>query len=269
MESIGNRIKKLRKSLNLTQYQLGELIGKSKGNISGYENGTFDPSANTIISLAKCFNISTDDLLLGYNTQNSNVLSEFDRNLIERFNKLSRIKKERILERIDTYLEIDEEERNKLFMVQNNYSQEVDKEQFLNLSKTKTAIKHIPVLGQTPEDTDLEIIKAGGGNYVAVPQFSDIDYALFLMDDSMAPAINYRDLVYIKSMQEAKSGTTIVADIGGAIVCRKIILHGCIAELLSLNKEHDTIIINLSEGSFKIIGRVMFCRNTDLNFFAI
>ena len=51
MKSIGDRIKMLRKAANLTQSQLGELIGKSKGNISGYENGTYDPSASTIIEL--------------------------------------------------------------------------------------------------------------------------------------------------------------------------------------------------------------------------
>ncbi|MEG2537350.1 MAG: helix-turn-helix transcriptional regulator, partial [Hydrogenoanaerobacterium sp.] len=65
MTTIGERLKNARLIHNMTQQQVADAIKKSKGNVSGYENGAFEPSASTIISLAECFNISTDDILIG------------------------------------------------------------------------------------------------------------------------------------------------------------------------------------------------------------
>ena len=76
MDTIGERIKKLRKAANLTQEELGKAINKSKGNVSGYESGKFEPSANTIIDMSKCFNISTDYLLLGEENKILNFTEE-------------------------------------------------------------------------------------------------------------------------------------------------------------------------------------------------
>jgi len=258
VESIGDRIKKLRKSLNLTQSQLGELIGKSKGNISGYENGTFEPSANTIVELAKCFNISTDELLLGYSIENSDFLSKADEDLVKNFNKLDNVKKERILERIDTYLE-DETDITGIH---------ADKS-ILRVSGNQHLIKYIPILGQTSAYNNIEIIEIGGGNYIAVPKSLDIDYAFFLKDDSMAPIMNAGDLIFVKYILEIENGTIAAINIDGSIDCRKILMSSDMIELIPLNKNYDTTVVNQSEKTFRIIGKVIICRNTASNFFVV
>lgn len=258
MESIGDRIKKLRKSLNLTQSQLGELIGKSKGNISGYENGSFEPSANTIVELAKCFNISTDELLLGYDIKNSDFLSKTDKDLVKNFNKLNSLRKERILEKIDTYLEIEGD-------VTGIHS---DKN-VLKPSDNQHLIKYIPILGQTSAVNSMKIIEIGGGNYMAVPKSSDIDYALFLKDDSMAPILNNGDLIFVKNIPEIENGTISAVSTNGSIDCRKILISDNMVELVPLNKNYDTTVISSSEKTFRVIGKVVLCRNTASDFFVV
>jgi Predicted transcriptional regulators len=65
METIGGRIKFLRKKEGLTSEELAERIGLKKASISSYENDRYDPSAKTIISICQEFNISADWLLMG------------------------------------------------------------------------------------------------------------------------------------------------------------------------------------------------------------
>lgn len=65
MDTIGERIKYLRRKQGLSLQELADIIGKSKGNISGYENNKYEPSAQTILALAKYFKISTDWILSG------------------------------------------------------------------------------------------------------------------------------------------------------------------------------------------------------------
>lgn len=57
------RLKDLREDNDLTQSQLAQIIMQSKSTISKYENGQIEPNIQTIIALAKYFNVTTDYLL--------------------------------------------------------------------------------------------------------------------------------------------------------------------------------------------------------------
>jgi len=56
-------LKNLRKQEGLTQPQLAEKLGVSKGMISFWENGIYEPTASNIVAIAKYFHITTDELL--------------------------------------------------------------------------------------------------------------------------------------------------------------------------------------------------------------
>lgn len=71
MNTIGERIKSLRVERGLSAQALGDIVGRSKSNISGYETGKYDPSASTIIALCKYFGVSADWLLTGTAVQKS------------------------------------------------------------------------------------------------------------------------------------------------------------------------------------------------------
>lgn len=72
----GKILKRLRKESNLTQEQLGKLIGKSKTVISYYELQERCPSPNTIKKLVKVFRVSSDYLLGIDNTENEVDVSD-------------------------------------------------------------------------------------------------------------------------------------------------------------------------------------------------
>ena len=64
MNYFSYNLKVLRKEKGLSQPQLAESLGVSKGMISFWENEKYEPTASNIISVAKFFNISIDELLL-------------------------------------------------------------------------------------------------------------------------------------------------------------------------------------------------------------
>lgn len=63
MENLGEKIKYLRVSQNLTQPQLAKKIGVSNGIISIWENNINEPKANYIKKMCYCFGVSADYLL--------------------------------------------------------------------------------------------------------------------------------------------------------------------------------------------------------------
>jgi len=60
---LSENIKFYRKSLNLTQEQLANLLNGKKSLISNYENGYSTPDIYTLIKLADIFQISLDELV--------------------------------------------------------------------------------------------------------------------------------------------------------------------------------------------------------------
>ena len=57
------RLVSLRKEKKLTQYDLAELLGFSRGQIGNYEQGTREPDQNTLLKISDFFNVSVDYLL--------------------------------------------------------------------------------------------------------------------------------------------------------------------------------------------------------------
>ena len=64
MNYFAHNLKTLRREKNLSQPQLAKELNVSKGMISFWENGKYEPTASNIIVVAKFFNISIDELLL-------------------------------------------------------------------------------------------------------------------------------------------------------------------------------------------------------------
>lgn len=62
----GARVQKRRKSLGLSQQQLADLTGKSKGVISRIESGTYTPRDDTKIAIACALVTEVHDLWVPY-----------------------------------------------------------------------------------------------------------------------------------------------------------------------------------------------------------
>lgn len=63
--TLGERIKKARRSLDLTQQKFADQIGTTQNNIASYEIGRREPSAAAINNICKTFNISEEWLRTG------------------------------------------------------------------------------------------------------------------------------------------------------------------------------------------------------------
>lgn len=65
MESIGSRVKAVRKELNLTTTKFGERIGIKNPSVSMIETGKSNPSDRTILSICREFNVNENWLRTG------------------------------------------------------------------------------------------------------------------------------------------------------------------------------------------------------------
>lgn len=65
MENIGNRIKKLRKKVGLTQETLAVKIGIQRASVASYEVGKTNPSHKNLEKISKIFNVSMEYLING------------------------------------------------------------------------------------------------------------------------------------------------------------------------------------------------------------
>lgn len=59
----GDRLKDLRKSKNMSQDELANMVGVSKSSISCYEKGTRTPSLETILDFMHLFGVTSDYLI--------------------------------------------------------------------------------------------------------------------------------------------------------------------------------------------------------------
>lgn len=95
---IGNRIKKIRKELDLTQAEFAAKIGSVQNTVTGYENGRRNPSAPVISLICERFNVREEWLRNGegemFKPKPSDILDQlaykyklfnFDYVMIEKF----------------------------------------------------------------------------------------------------------------------------------------------------------------------------------------
>lgn len=60
---LGKKISELRKKQKLSQYELAERLGFSRGKLANYEQGQREPDYDTLKKIADFFEVSTDYLL--------------------------------------------------------------------------------------------------------------------------------------------------------------------------------------------------------------
>lgn len=63
LESIGERLRFLRKTKNVTQEEVSKCLSLGQGTYSRWEKGILEPSLNYVVKLSKYFEITTDEIL--------------------------------------------------------------------------------------------------------------------------------------------------------------------------------------------------------------
>jgi len=72
----GMQIKKLRSSRKLTQEQLAKKLNVSRQTISSWENNRNLPDLGMVVQIAKIFELSLDQLILGDPTMTSKLMKD-------------------------------------------------------------------------------------------------------------------------------------------------------------------------------------------------
>lgn len=118
MDTIGKRIRYVRKINKLSLTDVKDKTGMSTGNLSELENDKFAPSSNSLIEFRKLFGVSIDWLLTGEPpvtfAKNDNInessglyLSEEEKELIKSYRKLDKDKRRDIQGFIHVVIELD------------------------------------------------------------------------------------------------------------------------------------------------------------------
>lgn len=166
-KDIGQRIKKRRKELNLTQNQVRVACGISSGALSEIENGNRAPSIIIFHALAEVLDCSMDWLATGFqDTKHQNHdISSSENSLLDRlvsgFQSIPEESKEEILELIELKLQKNRKETLKFLSGFHSLSED-DREEFMVLLDTKLRKKQISTNhpstsfhSSNPKDTDM------------------------------------------------------------------------------------------------------------------
>jgi transcriptional regulator with XRE-family HTH domain len=106
IESLGQRITRLRKSKGMTQKELADVLGISRDMVASYEGDRVRIYDDMILKLAQTFSVSTD-VLLGAHTLAHEATTPLNPNLIRRMKAIQALpafKQKSLLLTIDTFL---------------------------------------------------------------------------------------------------------------------------------------------------------------------
>lgn len=250
--SINNVIINELKQKKLTQKQLAEYIKIPASTINNWLKLERSIPAEYIIPISEFLNITPEYLLTGINLLNKDrkkiIVNE--KNISDIFMILSDKHKERIYERIETYLELEEYQ---LYENSNiTYLDDYKKRPFKDFAITMSGLT---AAGQAIMYPDLYSFS----DIVEVPQGIRADFALTVKGDSMEPQIQNGSIIYVKKTEYVENGTISIIELDGAVTCKKFYKFSDRIELISINSQYKPIIIKESDHiDIKIIGKVVF-----------
>lgn len=64
-DSFGQRVRKVRRQLDMSQEELANMVNTSRSYISALEHDEYEPKLETMKKIAKAFKISLDELVRG------------------------------------------------------------------------------------------------------------------------------------------------------------------------------------------------------------
>ena len=209
--------------------------GGAKGSISNWKKGAI-PNSDIVMKLSVRLNVSTDYLLFGIDSNvNQLHLSENEQELMDIYNQLSILSRERVLERARVLLELE--------------SQKEAEQQKKTISIISSEYRVSAGRGVLLGDDDLTEITIPD-----TPEARKADFALTICGDSMEPIYHDNDIVLVRKMPSIEVGEIGIFYVDGSGYIKK---YGG-DRLISLNSAYDDILFdeNTEIRCFgKVIGR--------------
>lgn len=260
METMGDRIKRLRLELGLTQEKLGEKVGLKRAAINKYEKGSIENmKRSTIEKMSKLFGISP--LYLMCLSDSENEVSEIVKRTIDVMKQLQLSRQKNVLNYATSQLA--EQQDNLLeAVVEFEYEgvkQSIDKN-VINFVTCRDYEEGIPMR--------ISVAKTSAGSGVMLYDDAEIDTIIFpeeevyddspevtgiiVKGDSMQPKYHDGDVLWVDSRCSVDHGQIGVFSVDGESYVKK---KGH-KKLISLNSKYEDILIN-EYTEFFVIGKVV------------
>lgn len=211
MEQLGDRIRKLRESRNMTQTELSEILGmKTYTTVSKWEKNENFPKGKDLKKLAEIFNVTSDYLLGLSDTKLGKITTQNEHpEILTIYNQLEEPKQEKVLD----YAKEQLEEQNSSKIVSIFDKPQDDEDYITDYVEGLVAAGH----GTFQEDNLHMEVKLRAED---VPE--DYDTIAKVAGDSMEPMIEDNDLLFIKVTNQVDINDIGIFQINGKNFVKKL-----------------------------------------------
>lgn len=211
MEQLGDRIRKLRESRNMTQTELSEILGmKTYTTVSKWEKNENFPKGKDLKKLAEIFNVTSDYLLGLSDTKLGKITTQNEHpEILTIYNQLEEPKQEKVLDYAKEQLE--EQNNSKIVSI---FDKSQDGEDYItDYVEGLVAAGH----GTFQEDNLHMEVRLRAED---VPE--DYDTIAKVAGDSMEPMIEDNDLLFIKVKNQVDINDIGIFQINGKNFVKKL-----------------------------------------------
>ena len=211
MEQLGDRIRKLRESRNMTQTELSEILGmKTYTTVSKWEKNENFPKGKDLKKLAEIFNVTSDYLLGLSDTKLGKITTQNEHpEILTIYNQLEEPKQEKVLD----YAKEQLEEQNNSKIVSIFDKTKNDEDYITDYVEGLVAAGH----GTFQEDNLHMEVKLRSED---VPE--DYDTIAKVAGDSMEPMIEDNDLLFIKVTSQVDINSIGIFQVNGKNFVKKL-----------------------------------------------
>lgn len=210
MEQLGDRIRKLRESRNMTQTELSEILGmKTYTTVSKWEKNENFPKGKDLKKLAEIFNVTSDYLLGLSDTKLGKITTQNEHpEILTIYNQLEDPKQEKVLDYAKEQLE--EQNNSKIVSI---FDKSQDDDYITDYVEGLVAAGH----GTFQEDNLHMEVKLRAED---VPE--EYDTIAKVAGDSMEPMIEDNDLLFIKVTNQVDINDIGIFQINGKNFVKKL-----------------------------------------------
>lgn len=241
--SFGTRLKARREQLGITQPQLAEMLGVSKGAIGNYETDANSPKATILFKVFDVLKCDANYLFqdeMGNSYPMKVSYDEYEsikkyRNLDDHGKELVNFALDKETERIERYGRLGEASRPVT-----SFPMRLISYYFKNASAGTGQL----VIDNLP-DKDIEIPDK--------PEYRNVSYAIGVNGSSMEPAFQDGDILLVEATREIEVGDIGIFQINNECFVKKLGEK----ELISLNKDYKNIPLDETAATLgKVIGKL-------------
>lgn len=244
MTTMGDRIRGLRLSRNMTLEELGNLVGVQKSAVLKWENGTVkNLKLETQNKLAEIFDVSVAYLTGNIDWEEYDKKIDIDKLKLEV--KISENYGDNSITLLNNYKLLDDKNKDKLIDISYSMIKKDDYTTIYVIEKAEDCNYGYDKI--TPYKTDRTDLR-------------DYDFAIFITDDTMEPRYNNGDVILVNSGYDNVNGDVYLIEYNGKAYVKKLYNDGDRYRLVSINDKYEPIKIDIpidDNSCFNIIGKVV------------